>query len=247
MAAKSRSDWDTFHFRTEDGGYVAPDELAAVRTEMDAKRYEQEFEASFQTLQTRVYHAFDRERNVTELDLLPDAPLLIGMDFNINPMTAVIAQRAGDQCHIIDEIVLSNSNTQEMMDELNQRCKGRSGVVHPDPSGVARKTSAPVGKTDFHIIEEAGWPVYTAKPYPLVDRINTVNARLCDARGQRRLFISPKCTHLIKALDGLTYKNGTKIPDKSSGLDHSSDALGYLIMGAFPMITQNWSVQQVLL
>jgi len=241
MSAKTRTEWDTFHFRTEDGGYVAMDELVSMRAEMDAKRYAQEFEASFETLQNRVYHAFDREHNVTQLDLR-DAALLIGMDFNVNPMTAVIAQRAGDQCHVIDEIVLNNSNTQEMMQEINRRYPGRRGVVHPDPSGVARKTSAPVGKTDFHIIKEAGWPVYPTQPYPLVDRINTVNARLCNAQGERRLLISPKCTHLIKALDALTYKNGTKIPDKNSGLDHISDALGYLIMGVFPIVTETVTV-----
>ena len=91
------------------------------------------------------------------------------MDFNISPMTAVIAQRAGDECHIIDEIVLPNSNTSEMMAEINKRHPGRHGVVHPDPSGVARKTSAPVGQTDFTIIEEAGWPVYKTASYPLID------------------------------------------------------------------------------
>jgi len=127
-----------------------------------------------------------------------------------------------------------------MMGEMNRRYAGRYGIVHPDPSGVARKTSAPVGQTDFHIIGEAGWKVFPAKQYPLVDRINTTNAKLCDAQGQRRLLISPKCKNLIKALDGLTYKNGTKIPDKSSGLDHVTDALGYLLMGLFPTTGPNW-------
>jgi hypothetical protein len=242
MAAKAKSDWATFRFRTEDGGYVDSNELAALRAEMDRKRYAQEFDASFESLGTRVYHAFDREANVCALELLPDAQILVGMDFNINPMAAVIAQRAGGQCQVIDEIVLLNSNTQEMMNEINRRYPRRSGVVHPDPSGVARKTSAPVGKTDFHIIKECGWPVYETKPYPIIDRINTVNARLCNAQGQRRLFISPRCTHLIRALDGLTYKEGTKIPDKSSGLDHICDALGYLIMGVFPIVTHTVSI-----
>jgi hypothetical protein len=245
MAAKALENWGPFQYRTDEGGYVPPDELAALRAEMDPKRYAQEFRASFETLQNRVYYAFDRELNVTSLPPLPNAPLLIGMDFNCDPMTAVIAQRAGDQCQIIDEIVLTNSNTQEMMSEINRRYKGRHGVVHPDPSGNARKTSAPVGQTDFVIIEQAGWPVYRTSPYPLVDRINTVNARLCNAAGRRRLLISPKCTHLIKALDGLTYKAGTKIPDKQSGLDHIADAAGYLMMGVFPMITNTVSVHPV--
>src|SRR5437660_12871954 len=86
------------------------------------------------------------------------------------------------------------------MNEINRRYAGRHGVVHPDPSGVARKTSAPVGKTDFRIIEEAGWTVFPAKQYKVVDRINTVNAKLV----QRPSSAPPKCRNLIKALDGLT-------------------------------------------
>jgi hypothetical protein len=247
MAAKWMEMWAAFHFRTDEGGYVAPDELAALRAEMDAKQYAQEFEASFETQQGRVYHAFDREQNVATFPLLPNADLLIGMDFNVSPMTAVIAQRAGDQYQFFDEIVLNNSNTPEMMLEINRRYQGRHGAVHPDPSGVARKTSALLGQTDFALIEQAGWNLYQAKPYPLVDRINTVNARLCDAQGHRRILISPNCKHLIKALDGLTYKENSKVPDKRSGLDHVCDALGYLIMGACPLVTTSYSTYPVLM
>jgi len=241
--AESNERWAAFQFATEQGGYVAPEELVALQVDMDPIRYAQEFRASFQSLQGRVYHAFDRELNVADLVPLPNANLLIGMDFNISPMCAVVGQRVGDQCQIIDEIVLTNSNTQEMMDEINRRYKGRHGIVHPDPSGVARKTSAPVGQTDFAIIEQAGWPVYPATQYPLVDRINTVNARLCNAQGQRRLVISRRCTKLIRALDCLTYKEGSKIPDKTSGLDHLADACGYLVMGLFPIIADSVSIQ----
>jgi hypothetical protein len=163
------------------------------------------------------------------------------MDFNVNPMTAVISQRAGGQCHVLDEIVLPNSNTQEMMDEINRRYAGREGVVHPDPSAASRKTSAPAGETDLTIIERAGWTVYRNSPYKLIDRINSVNAMLLNAQGARRLLISPSCRHLIKAIDALTYKDGTKIPDKRFGLTHITDALGYLIMAVFPINTITFS------
>jgi hypothetical protein len=88
-----------------------------------------------------------------------------------------------------------------------------------------------------------GWPVIPPKTCLVIDRINTVNARLCNGFGERRLFISPKCRQLIKALDGLTYKEGTKIPDKRSGLDHIADALGYLIMGVFPILTDTVTIR----
>ena len=85
-------------------------------------------------------------------------------------------------------------------------------------------------------------------PYPLVDRLNTVNGMLCNAKGVRRLLIARSCKHLVKALDGLTFKEGTKIPDRTLGLEHITDALGYLVMGVFPMVPRNsCSVQQVLL
>jgi hypothetical protein len=63
-----------------------------------------------------------------------------------------------------------------------------------------------------------------------------MNAMLLNAQGVRRLLISPHCKHLIKALDCLTYKEGSKIPDTKSGLDHITDALGYLVMGVFPIV-----------
>ena len=246
-AAKSKPNWQTFRRPTAHGGYVSPDELAAQACDMHPQQYAQEFGASFEDSQARVYHGFDRDKNVMELGLSPHAPLLIGMDFNVNPMTAVVAQRAGEQCHVIDEIVLPNSNTQQMMQEINRRYGGREGIVHPDPSAESRKTSAPAGETDLTIIEREGWGVYRNSPYKVVDRINSVNAMLLNAQGSRRLLISPKCKQLIRALDNLTYKEGSKIPDNRSGLDHITDALGYLIMGVFPIITHDVTISQVLL
>ncbi len=244
VAAGAKNGWGRFHFPTRDGGYVSREELEAIRCETDPRLFRQEYEASFETLQSRVYYAFCRESNITELGMIAGAPLLIGMDFNINPMSAVIAQKAGDQCHVIDEIVLPNSNTQEMMQEINRRYPSRNGFVHPDPSGSARKTSAPVGQNDFALIREAGWRVNPPPFGSVVDRITNVNAMLCNANGQRRLLIHPKCQQLIRGLDTLTYKKETKIPDKSGGQDHITDALGYLTVAAFPMVRSVLRVQE---
>jgi len=207
--------------------------LALLRSGMDPRRFAQEMEAQFEAAQGRIYHAFSSTVNARNLGIVPEIPLLVGMDFNVALMTAVVAQRVENNVHVIDEIVLQNSNSIEMVQELTRR-HPRRGTVHPDPSGAARKTSAPVGQTDFTIIREAGWKVYEMRrPYQWVDRINTVNATLCNANGERRLFIDPKCKHLIRALDGYCYKEATNIPDKASGQDHITDALGYLIMGLF--------------
>jgi hypothetical protein len=245
--AQSRPDSAAFRYSTAQGGYVSANELALLRSTMDPKLYAQEIEASFELKKGRVYHAFSRDLNVTDVPMLPDLTLLVGMDFNVDPMTAVVAQKVGEQCHVSAEIVLPNSNTFEMMEELLLRYPQQRGVVHPDPSGAARKTSAAVGQTDHAIIWQAGWQVYGLKPYPIVDRINSVNAMFENANRQRRLLIDRKCKNLIRALDGLTFKEGTNLPDKSTGFGHITDALGYLIMGVFPMLRDEVTVTQVLI
>jgi len=236
--AQARPEWAVFHYQTGAGGYISGAELELLRSTMDPKLYAQEIEASFELQQGRVYHAFSRNRNVMNISMRSDVMLLVGMDFNVNPMTAVIAQKIGEQCHVSAEIVLPNSNTAEMMEELCRRYPEQRGVVYPDPTGASRKTSATVGQTDHAIIRQSAWQVFPRNSYPIVDRINSVNAMLQNANREPRLFIDTKCRHLIRALEGLTFKEGTHLPDKSAGLDHITDALGYLVMSVFPMLRQ---------
>jgi hypothetical protein len=180
----------------------------------------------------RVYYAFDG-LNVAEVG---DAggDLLIGMDFNVDPMTAVVASRAGDQLHVFDEIQIHDSGTAEMCREISARYPGRAVTVYPDPSGEARRTSAPVGQTDFALIEAAGFTISApdAAP-PVVDRVNEVNA-LAEAK---RLFVHPGCRNTIAGLEKLTYRPGTNLIKKGRW-DHLTDALGYLVHQEFALCAE---------
>ena len=51
--------------------------------------------------------------------------LRVGMDFNVDPMSAVLWSKAGDEMHVWDMIELRNSGTEEMATELRRRgCSG---------------------------------------------------------------------------------------------------------------------------
>ena len=65
-----------------------------------------------------------------------------------------------------------------------------------------------------------------------------IRDRVKTADGQIRLFIHPRCKHTIKALKNVTYKEGTQdyVIDKSAGIEHWTDGLGYLILGAFNQV-----------
>ena len=118
------------------------------------------------------------------------AEIYVGLDHNISQSTAIIAQLSGkDTLEIIDEIVLTNSNTRTMAISINARYPNRNITVFPDPSGKARKTSASMGETDHTMLADEGLRVVSPKgSYLISDRVNTVNNMVLTADGRRRLM-----------------------------------------------------------
>jgi phage terminase large subunit len=232
---EDQDNWASFSYTTLDGGNVTAEEIESARKDLDERTFRQEYMASFETFTGRIYYSFDRALNVVKYQgLTPDA-VYVGMDFNIDPMSAVIATRTGDTLHVIDEIRIFGSNTQEMVAEIKQRYPKSKIWVYPDPAGSQRKTSAG-GQTDIMILQNAGFVVKAPRSHtPVRDRINAVNSRLCSSSGIRHLIIDPKCKYTIEGLERQTYKEGTSQPDKDSGYDHMNDALGYAVDYLFPV------------
>ena len=227
--------WSSYQFTTIDGGNVSAEEIEAAKKDLDQRQFNQEYLATFETFAGRIYYSFDRAHNVkTWTEKIPDV-VYVGMDFNIDPMSAVVAIRYGDTLHIVDEIRMFSSNTQEMVDEIKNRYKNCRVWVYPDPAGHQRKSSAG-GATDITILSNAGFVVKAPRMHtPVRDRINSVNSRLCNSTGIRQLYIDPKCKYTIEGLERQTYKEGSSQPDKESGYDHMNDALGYMVDYLFPV------------
>ena len=231
------NNWASFQYTTIQGENVPEEEIEAARADLDERTFKQEYEAEFVTYQGLIYYGFSREESV--LDMKDDSGTLhIGMDFNLDPMSAVICIRKGGKLYAIDEIVMYGSNTDEMVAEIKDRYGNRNIIIYPDPASRQRKTSAG-GRTDLSILQNAGFSVKAKNSHALVrDRINAVNSRLLSGDGKRHLFVSPKCKQTIKSLERQTYKEGTSVPNKDDGFDHMNDALGYLIEYLFPVRTE---------
>lgn len=233
--------WYSFQYTTLEGGNVPEKEIEQARMDLDERTFNQEYCAEFVTYSGLIYYAFSRELTVVNIDDT-GSTLHIGMDFNLDPMSAVVCLRHGQDLLAIDEIVMYGSNTDEMVAEIKERYPNRHIIIYPDPASRQRKTSAG-GRTDLSILQNAGFSVKVKKQHPLVrDRINAVNSRLLSGDGERHLFISPKCKQTIKSLERQTYKEGTSQPNKD-GFDHMNDALGYLVEYMFPIRTE-YDVQQ---
>lgn len=192
----------------------------------------------------RVYSSFlnrpHPDGNIDESIEDHGGTLLVGMDFNVNPMSAVLAVRASDECLVFDAIEIMTSNTEEMADEIRSRYPDRHIVVCPDPSGRQRKTSAPVGQTDLTILESRGFEVRAPLKAPAVrDRENNANKMYHDATtGRRRCRIHPKARALATGLANLTFKDGTSRRDKASKYDHICDAVDYLLWQEFNVLVE---------
>jgi hypothetical protein len=157
------------------------------------------------------------------------------MDFNIDPMSAVIFYREGDTVYAVDEIEMYSSNTAEMVSELKSRYPKTRLWVYPDPASRQRKTSAG-GQTDLSILQNAGFVVKCPNAHnPVRDGINAVNSKLLNSIGQRTFFVDPRCKRLIECLERQNYKAGTTQPDKDSGYDHLTDATRYFFDYVFPV------------
>lgn len=231
--------WKSWQFPTITSPFIPAEEIDAARADMDEKSFKQEFEASFETMSGRVYYAFDRAIHLGDYLFNPRLPIWIGQDFNIDPMSSCIMQpQPNGEVWIIAECVLMGSNTQETADEIGRRYfRHQSQVVfYPDPAGAYGSTRGR-GASDIDILRDAGFRKHKfRRKHPRVaDRINAVNRMLKSAQGQVRLRVDRKCKHVITALEQVIYKPGSREVDKSMGIEHIADALGYCIELEFPV------------
>jgi intein/homing endonuclease len=237
--SEEHSDWASWQFKTATSPFIPPQEIERARQTMNEKEFRQEFEASFETMSNRVYHAFDRKVHVGRVKMDPRRDILVGMDFNVDPMSAVFFQVIDGQVRVFGESVINNSSTMEMTDELERlfwRHKSRV-VIYPDPAGAQRSTAASAGQSDFAILRSQGFKrlKYRRKHPPRRDRINSMNRIMRSGDGTSRLLIDSSCKKLIESLEQTQYKPGTSEVDKRMHLEHATDALGYGVELEFPV------------
>ena len=234
--AKFEKAWNSWAFKTIEGGQVSEQELQSAKQELDEKIYRQEFEASFESFDGIIYHNWDRTKHMRPYTFPIPSIIHVGIDMNISPMSAVVFAGHGDNSlWAIDEFVLYNSNTHQMAQQIKNKYSKQRIIIYPDPAGRQRKTSA-MGQTDISILQNEGFVVKARRSsIPVRDRINAVNSLLMNANKKIRLLVDPKCRMTIKAMEKMSYIEGTNIPDLNNYYNHISDALGYAIEYQYPV------------
>jgi len=228
-------DHKSWLYTSVQGGNVPLEEIEVARRKMDPRTFRQEYEASFENYTGVIYYCFDRRKNHTPDVIRKGDVLHVGMDFNVGKMAAVVfVVRDEDLPRAVDE-VMEVFDTPAMIEKLKARFPDHSIVVYPDASGDSRKTNN-ASESDIALLKKAGFTVRVNASNPAVkDRINSMNAMLCNTYSERRLLVNTdKCPKYTQALERQIYDDKGE-PDKKGDYDHPNDAGGYFIVQRYPI------------
>jgi len=216
-----------------------PDFYERLKSSYDGKFFDQEVLGEYLSVQSgTVYSGFNRARNIRPVPLDAMLPLLWALDFNVDPMSSVVAQKSGDEIRVLDEIVLARASTVQACEEFHARYPHHLAglVIYGDASGQRLQTA---GTTDYQMIREffrrtaygrVRFEVPASNP-SVRERIALVNAKLFSANEEVRLTVDPRCKEVIRDFEEVLFKPDSSVIDKERDpkRTHLSDALGYLV------------------
>lgn len=200
-------------------------------------------------------HAFSNANLIAESEykLDPQLPILVGFDYNWSPNVAVIAQEVPDWIEgegdaadfrtrliVFDEVWANNCSTEKKCEFIIEKF-GREATYHIYQDATADgRHSHGVGVSDTAIVRNSfagtNHRLFYNSTNPMrKDRMNAVNGRLCNGLGERFIYITKNCKHLIDDLrrckrDEFIMDN-YKDPDRG----HIMDALGYMVAYRYPI------------
>jgi len=214
-------------------GFIDIDDAIQQQTRIGVGTWRSEMLCAQPSRDHQVYPEFDRDTHVAAFDVDDDTPglWLGGMDFGYRDPTVLLwAHRdEHDVLRICDELVLKTHTTEAVIQAATQRRWPRPKWLAADPAGHQRNDQT--GLSAIQVWRRAGWSVRT-RGTTIEAGVLAVRRRLLAADGRIRLFVHPRCAHLIEALTMYHYppdRPGCDTPVKD-GHDHAADALRYLVV-----------------
>jgi len=254
MAQSDASGEWSYHHWTSDT-VLSPEEIESARASMDPRMFAQEYCASRVNVAGRACHAFDRSVHVCDgLPYNADGPLLVCLDFNVEPGPAVIGQEHSDGLggvftDWLGEVCIPvDSHTELVCNKVIADWGKHRGEVllDGDPAGGARSTTGEGGRSNWRIAESLfrahfGSRLraqYERKAPRVIDRLNAWNSRLrtADRRIHMR-FERSRTKQLVTDNEHVQWKEGAdyELDKRDLKRTHWLDAASYLIARKYPV------------
>ena len=240
---------------TTQNKFLEPDYVESMKELYDEEYYRINVLGEFGDYTSGLVVKNFSNENIAELHYQPDLPLHLTFDFNVDPMSCILAHVAGGKVFYFDEFILENTTTQGTMEEVLKKYPAHKSeiIVNGDASGDNRSTQSEV--SNYVIIRNAlkrHYPnnkiKFDLRPYnpPIKNRIASFNAMVCNHNGERKILIDKRCKWLLYNIYNLKYKVGSDVVDvptysqiKTENnlkyLEHPFDAASYLVEYYFPI------------
>lgn len=203
--------------------------------------------------QGKAYYSFNESINLQNVEYDPTLDLRLMWDFNLSPMTLLVGQKRGTNVFIFDEIIMNNATTPDLCRQFIAKY-GLGGYGHSRKIFIYGDATGGKGTaewTDYETIREylemhfSTQAINLKIPHknpPHKRRVQSVNAKLRNSRGETTLFINPRCHNLIRDLryqrmDGARKDKRQEIQGQTIG--HASDAMDYFIDFEFMYVRPN--------
>lgn len=191
------------------------------------------------------YYPFSEENITDTFRYMDYRPLEISCDFNVDLMCWNIGQELQGVDYEFDYVELEGQANTDLMCQMlkskeyeispNKYTTHSGGYIfYVDIAGSHRHPEA--SKTNVAIIQE-NFPnaeIYYQKINNIKDRIDAVNARLKNSKGEIRSKIHSRCKRLVKDLRQVTWEHLLN-KNKAGKLTHASDGLSYKMMWKYPL------------
>lgn len=217
-----------------DNRHLPPEFVPGLMQSYDDKLARAYIDGHFVNL-SGVTAAYQFDRAIHVQDREPSPRRWIGMDFNVDPLTAIVwSEYVDESIHAEREFVLrGNEARTETMARMLREAYPSVRDIYPDPAGRARRTS---GNSDHQILRECGFNVIAHAAHPAVrDRLAALNRKLKDANGKVWLTVAPSCSGLIADLEQCTLDSSGELDKSDKKRTHLLDACSYGIEYKWPV------------
>ena len=236
-------DAKVFHWKSAE--ILSDKVIQAAKSRMSDQQFRQEYEASFETAEGRIYGDYCKA-NHTERTIQPHEQLLWMHDQNYTPLSSAVGVRDDNDLYLLDEIVLTSAISTQSALEFVDRYKNHENkhvLIYGDPAGRAgEKHGHASDYTDIEDVLKANKWTYerrVKKKHPAIkDRQNIVRTKIKTADNKVSLFVNPVTAEWCdKGLSTVQLQKGSTFQeDQTNQYQHITTAIGYCI-------DYEWSLQ----
>jgi hypothetical protein len=234
--------WESFAWTSED--VLDAEAILSAKRELSSRQYRQEYLAEFVTNTGRIYDEYC-EKNYTKELIEAHEQIHYFCDFNYTPMSHGCAVIRNGNIFVLDEIILEGAKGYMNVMEFCVKYKDHQNkniCLYGDSSGSNGAKHGLDSEYSLMVQEfrKNGWEVNmkVKKANPAIkDRQNAVNALICNALGEIKLFVNPvMCKYVDKGLLTTVFKKGSTFQEEQSNNEyqHITTGLGYFIERVMP-------------